>query len=61
MCFTVTARRYLRTGMWTNRTRLRCVIELDGQSGGKGGIASFIGKAKQHRIWDREKLVRPPR
>jgi catalase len=32
------------------------VIELDG----KKGIDGFIAAAKQHRIWDREKLVKPP-
>ena len=32
------------------------VIELDG----KKGLENFIAAAKKHRIWDREKLVRPP-
>ena len=33
------------------------VVGLDG----KKGIDSFIAKAKTHRLWDREKLVQPPR
>jgi catalase len=32
------------------------VIELDGEK----GIDGFIAAAKQHRIWEREKLVKPP-
>ena len=32
------------------------VIELDG----KKGIDGFIAAARQHRIWDREALVKPP-
>jgi len=32
------------------------VIELDG----KKGLEDFIAAAKKHRIWNREKLVRPP-
>ncbi|MBS0539972.1 MAG: catalase, partial [Proteobacteria bacterium] len=32
------------------------VVELDG----KRGVQDFIAAAKKHRIWDREKLVRPP-
>jgi catalase len=32
------------------------VIELDG----KKGIDGFIAAAKKHRIWEREKLVKPP-
>ena len=32
------------------------VIEFDG----KKGLENFIAAAKKHRIWDREKLVRPP-
>jgi catalase len=33
------------------------VVELHGS----GGLAAFIAAAKKHKIWDREKLVRPPR
>ncbi len=32
------------------------VIDLDG----KKGLDDFIAAAKKHRLWDREKLVRPP-
>ena len=41
-------------------------IEADSTMGivaidGKGGIEAFIGAAKQHKIWERDKLVRPQR
>lgn len=41
-------------------------IEADPSMGivaidGKGGIEAFIGTAKRHKIWERDKLVRPQR
>ena len=33
------------------------VVSVDG----KGGLDAFIAAAKKHKIWDRDKLVNPPR